>query len=103
MTLTDLFSNGDSRQPLPKVNAVQKLSGDESAWTPEQVRGVISNPCYADIGTYPPLVPEDAWIHTAAHTIAKEGAEQFLVNMLEMLRQSFERPPHLEMGEAEDD
>jgi hypothetical protein len=48
-------------------------------------------------------VPEDAWIHTAARTIASDGAEQFLVNMLEMLRQSFERPPHLEMGEAEED
>ena len=103
MTLTDLFSNGDSRLPLPKVNAVQRESGDESPWTPEQVRGVISNPCYAGIGRYPPLVPEDAWIHTAARTIASEGAEQFLVNMLEMLRQSFEHPPHLEMGEAEDD
>ena len=103
MTLTDLFSNGDSRLPLPKVNAVQRESGDESPWTPEQVRGVISNPCYAGIGPYPPLVPEDAWIHTAARTIATDGAEQFLVNMLEMLRQSFERPPHMEMGEAEED
>jgi hypothetical protein len=103
MTLTDLFSNGDSRLPLPKVNAMQRVSGDESPWTPEHVRGVISNPCYAGIGPYPPLVPEDAWIHTAARTIASEGAEQFLVNMLEMLRQSFEHPPHLEMGEAEED
>ena len=47
MNLTDLFSNGDSRLPLPKVNAVQRVSGDESPWSPEQVRGVISNPCYA--------------------------------------------------------
>ena len=103
MNLTDLFSNGGSRQPLPKVNAVQRLSGDESPWTQEQVRGVISNPCYAGIGPYRPLVPEEAWIHTAASTIANEGAEQFLVNMLEMLRQSFDRPSHMEMGEAEED
>lgn len=103
MNLTDLFSNGGSRQPLPKVNAVQRLSGDESPWTQEQVRGVISNPCYAGIGPYPPLVPEEAWIHTAASTITSEGAEQFLVNMLEMLRQSFDRPSHMEMGEAEED
>src|SRR5438045_4530149 len=51
MDLTDLFSNdGDSRLPLPKVNAVQRLSGDESPWSSEQVRGVISNPCYAGVG-----------------------------------------------------
>ena len=99
----ELVSDRDSRTPLPKVNAVQRVSGDEGPWNPEQVRGVISNPCYAGIGPYPPLVPEDAWIHTAARTIASEGAEQFLVNMLEMLRQSFEHPSHMEMGEAEED
>lgn len=103
MNLTDLFSAENSSLQLPKANAIQRVSGDESPWTPEHVRGVISNPCYAGIGPYPPLVPEEAWVHTAARAIKDEGAEQFLVNMLEMLRQSFERPPHLEMGEAEED
>ena len=38
MDLTDLFSNdGDSRLPLPKVNAVQRLSGERAVRLGEAV------------------------------------------------------------------
>src|SRR5438046_1809538 len=81
MNLTDIFTN-DSEKPVPKPNAVRRLSGDESPWNPEHVRGIICNPCYAGVGPYPGLVPEAAWVHAAARTIQEDGAEQFLVNML---------------------
>ncbi len=37
-----------------------------------------------------------------ARTIHEDGAEQFLINMLQMLRESFEHA-HLQFGEAEDE
>jgi len=101
MNLSDIFTN-DSQKPLPKPNAVRRVSGDDGPWSPEHVRGIICNPCYAGVGPYPGLVPEAAWVHAAARTIHEDGAEQFLVNMLEMLRESFEHA-HLQFGEAEDE
>ena len=101
MNLTDIFAD-DSEKPLPKPNAVRRLSGDEGPWNPEHVRGIICNPCYAGVGPYPGLVPEAAWVHAATRTIREDGAEQFLVNMLQMLRESFEHA-HLQFGEAEDE
>src|SRR5438105_15240240 len=100
MNLTDIFTN-DSEKPVPKPNAVRRLSGDEGPWNPEHVRGSICNPCYAGVGRYPALVPEAAWAHAAARTIREDGAEQFLVNMRQMLRESFEHE-HLKFGEAQD-
>jgi len=50
----------------------------------------------------PGLVPEAAWVHSAARTIHEDGPEQFLVNMLQMLRESFEHA-HLQFGEVEDE
>jgi hypothetical protein len=46
------------------------------------------NPIYAGLGLYPALVDEETWVRTAAQMIKKEGSEQFLVNMLYVLRQS---------------
>ena len=34
-------------------------------------------------------MPHDEWVKAAAMMIKKEGSEQFLVNMLAMLRQSW--------------
>jgi hypothetical protein len=34
------------------------------------------------------LVPDEEWIRCAAKAIRAEGPEQFLVNMLDVLRQS---------------
>src|SRR5207249_4802790 len=79
MNLSDIFTN-DSQKPLPKPNAVRRLSGDDGPWSPEHVRGIICNPCYAGVGPYPGLVPEAAWVHAAARTIHEDGPEQFLVN-----------------------
>src|SRR6201982_12351 len=101
MNLTDILAD-DGEKPVPKTNAVRRLSGDEAPSNPEHVRGIICNPCYAGVGPYPGLVPEAAWVHAAARAIQEDGAEQFLVNMLQMLRESFEHA-HLQFGEAEDE
>ena len=56
--------------------------------TPAQVRGMICNPVYAGVGPYPPIMSEGQWVEAAAKMIRDEGEEQFLVNMLYMLRKS---------------
>jgi hypothetical protein len=87
--------NADSPQhngmekPLPKPNAKMKLSGSSMAQlTEEEVRGMIANPIYAGIGPYPQLIPDEQWVRCAAKAIAEDGAEQFLVNMIHVLRQA---------------
>ncbi|HLE60059.1 MAG TPA: hypothetical protein VI700_00840 [Thermoanaerobaculaceae bacterium] len=42
------------------------------------------------MGPFPRMVPDDMWIGSAAKLIRAEGPEQFLVNMLYVLRRSFE-------------
>ncbi|MHC1767026.1 MAG: hypothetical protein AB9869_22450 [Verrucomicrobiia bacterium] len=81
-------SNG-SKKPLPKPNATMKLGGSSvQNFTEEEVRGMIANPIYAGIGPYPQLIPDEQWVRCAAKAIAQDGAEQFLVNMLHVLRQA---------------
>ena len=86
MNLNDIFRNGTHKDPLPEPNAEQKISGDKGAFTVEEIRGFICNPCYAGIGPYPALIDEEAWIRSAAKFINEEGPEQFLVNMFSLLR-----------------
>ena len=54
----------------------------------EEVRGIIANPVYAGIGPFPQLVSDEQWIRAAAKAIRANEPEQFLVNMLHVLRQS---------------
>jgi hypothetical protein len=74
---------------LPKPKATMKLSGSSMAQlTEEEVRGMIANPIYAGIGPYPQLIPDEQWVRCAAKAIAEDGPEQFLVNLLHVLRQA---------------
>jgi hypothetical protein len=75
-------------QPLPKVNVEYATSGDAGMMTEEKMRSLMCNPIYAGVGTYPALVDDETWVRAAAQMIKKEGSEQFLVNMLYVLRQS---------------
>jgi hypothetical protein len=52
------------------------------------VRGTIANPIYAGLGSYPQLITDEQWVRAAAQAIREDGAEQFLVNLLYVLRQS---------------
>jgi hypothetical protein len=69
-------------KPLPKPNVVAPMSG-ETNWTAEKVKGIFCNPLY--IGH--PL-PEEAWIRKAIQMIKDEGREQFLVNLVAVMRQT---------------
>jgi hypothetical protein len=76
------------QSPLPKPNAQMKYSGSASQFTEEEVRGTIANPIYAGLGPYPQMIPDEQWVRAAAQAIREDGAEQFLVNLLHVLRQS---------------
>lgn len=85
----DSRQSNPSEKPLPKPNAKMKLSGESlQHFTEEEVRGMIANPIYAGIGPYPQLIPDEQWIRCAVKAIQEGGPEQFLVNMLHVLRQS---------------
>lgn len=75
---------------LPEPNAVFVPSTKRmGTYTHEDVRGMISNPTYAGFGPFPQLIPDEMWIQTAIKEIELQGATQFLVNMLHVLRASF--------------
>lgn len=75
---------------LPAPNAAFRTSGQMGGITPAEVRGMISNPIYAGMGPFPALITDEEWVAAAVQAIKKEGAEQFLVNLLYVLRQTWE-------------
>jgi hypothetical protein len=72
-------------KPLPKVNAEFVAHEDTGEMTP-----MICNPVYAGFGPFPSLMDEETWVRAASQAIRDQGPEQFLVNMLYVLRQSFD-------------
>lgn len=75
-------------KPLPKVNVEHVAAGDFGEMTPEKVRGMICNPVYTGLGPYEAILDDEKWIRSAVRMIETEGSEQFLVNLLYVLRQS---------------
>ena len=65
-----------------------KYVTDPNQMTEAEIRGVVCNPVYTGIPPYPRMVTDEVWIKTAMQMIQEEGVEQFLVNMLYMLRNS---------------
>lgn len=55
-------------------------------FTAEDVADMISNPVYAGIGPYPPIVDDDQWVAAALVGINEHGADAFLRRMLRVLR-----------------
>lgn len=78
-----------SGRKLPAPNAKFRLANETGDFTPAEVRGMICNPIYAGLGPFPQMVSDEEWIAAAAMFIKKEGTEQFLVNLLHVLRQTF--------------
>src|SRR6476620_9402722 len=88
-------SNGGSK-PLPAPNVVVARAGTPMhQLSPEAVKGILVNPIYTGVGPFPRLVEDGAWVRACAKLIETEGAEQFLVNLLHVLREC------LGHGEAE--
>jgi len=76
------------QKPLPKPNVDLTLSED-GQMTAAQVRAMFCNPLYAGISANSPkLVDDETWIRAAAQAIREHGPEQWLVNMLYVLRAS---------------
>lgn len=76
--------------PLPRCTA-ELATGDVAGLdSEEKIRGLICNPIYAGVGPFPRMVPDETWVGSAAKLIREEGPEQFLVNMLHVLRRSFD-------------
>lgn len=49
---------------------------------------LFANPMYTGVADFPRLMPDDRWLHLAALLMRDAGIEQFLVNMLYMMRRS---------------
>ena len=82
-------SNG-SNKPLPAPNVVVARAGARlDELPPEAVKGILVNPIYTGVGPFPRLVEDAAWVRACAKLIAEEGSEQFLVNLLYVLRECF--------------
>jgi hypothetical protein len=82
-------SNGD-HAPLPTPNVVVARSGTPMhELSAAAIKGILVNPIYTGIGPFPRLVEDEAWVRAGAKLIDEEGAQQFLVNLLFVLRQCF--------------
>jgi len=57
--------------------------------TQEAITGMVINPIYTDIAPFPRMVEDEAWVRACEKVIKDEGPEQFLVNLLFVLRESF--------------
>ena len=87
------MSNTEStggKRPLPACTAEMATGSVDGLDSEENIRGLICNPIYAGVGPFPRMIPDEVWIGAAAKLIREEGPEQFLVNMLHVLRRSFE-------------
>jgi hypothetical protein len=86
--------------PVTKTATVTARSpragSDPTQFTAEDIRGMICNPIYTGLGPYPRIMKDEAWIQAASRMIREEGAEQFLVNLLTVLRETFGVPENTE-------
>ena len=83
-------SNG-SNKPLPAPNVVVARSGTPpDQLSSEAVKGILVNPLYTGVGPFPRQVEDAAWVRACAKLIEEEGPQQFLVNLLHVLRECFQ-------------
>ena len=83
-------SNGGNKT-LPAPNVVVARAGTPlEDLSPEAVKGILVNPIYAGVGPFPRLVEDAAWVRACARLIEEEGPQQFLVNLLHVLRECFQ-------------
>jgi hypothetical protein len=80
----------DEKQTLPGRTAEMATGGVDGLDSEDNIRGLICNPIYAGVGPFPRMIADEVWIGAAAKLIREEGPEQFLVNMLYVLRRSFQ-------------
>ena len=87
--LDSIWQEGDGGDgPLPAPNVVVARSGTPMhELSPAAVKGILVNPIYTGVGPFPRLVEDAAWVRACARLIEEEGPEQYLVNLLHVLRE----------------
>lgn len=80
-------SSGKNKFPAPTVKYAE--AGNPNPPTVEEIKGIICNPIYAGVGPFPPIVDDEQWVGAAKKQIEEDGEEQFLINMLFVLRRAF--------------
>ena len=55
--------------------------------TPNEMRGMAINPIFTGLGPYPRIVSDEDWVENCKRLLQEDGAEQFLVNLLYVLRE----------------
>jgi hypothetical protein len=90
--MTDsMWPDGKGGEPLPQPDVTFATSETAPGqFTPAAVKGMLVNPMYAGFGPFPRIVSDEMWVQAAAKLISDDGAEQFLVNLLYILRASFQ-------------
>ena len=74
------------QKPLPKPN-VDLTRSEDGEMTPEKVRALFCNPLYTGLAHFPRLIDDETWVRAAAQALREHGSEQWLVNMLYVLRE----------------
>ncbi len=76
---------------IPKPNVTYPPSDKpQTDLTESDVKGMLCNPVYAGIPPYERMISDEDWVKAATINIQQDGPEQFLVNMLYMLRIAME-------------
>ncbi|MFQ5613345.1 MAG: hypothetical protein ACE5H9_14550 [Anaerolineae bacterium] len=70
--------------PKPNVEHIRQLDELDE----DSAKGMLCNPIYAGVPPFGQVVSDEAWVGAAAALIREEGPEQFLVNLLYVLRAS---------------
>lgn len=73
-----------SLPPLPRRTVKYVVNPDDM--NEAAARGMLSNPVYVGVPPYNRVVSDEAWVRAAVKLIEEDGPEQFLVNLLYMLR-----------------
>lgn len=75
-------------ETLPEPN-VRAATANTALADLHDVAGVILNPIYAGVPPYPAVISDPLWIHANRAMIEHQGANQYLVNLLFVLRETF--------------
>jgi hypothetical protein len=80
---------GEKSKSLPLPNVTVPESGaDPSKFGVPGIKGMAMNPIYAGVAPYPQLVADEKWVVAAKRALEEDGPDQFLVNLLYVLRRS---------------
>lgn len=86
--MRDFFGDDADDLELPEPTVEFKASDNEEDFTSGQIAGILCNPVYAGVGVDQAVISDKMWVKAATRLIDEQGAEQFLVNLLYVLRQT---------------